>query len=308
MLLGGVLLILGFALVIWSADRFTEGAVRTAALLRLSPFYVGIIVSGLEPENLVTGLAAALAGLPLGTVVGSTIFLLTAALGVSLLVIPMEVQIPRAGAVAVVASLAAFAVALAPDGRVGRIDGAILLGLAVGLLAWLYRRSPAFLPREEDDDDDAAPSPRRTLGWLLLGVAGMLVGAELVVLGVGRLLTTAGLSETFLGMAVVGMGESVEEVARMVTPARRGHPELAWGNVVGTVVILLGVNLGIIALVVPLAADPLVLRLHAPYLVGTVLVVAAGLGLARRLGRGFGLILVGLYGLYLALNLWQELQ
>ncbi|HEV8676470.1 MAG TPA: hypothetical protein VGX21_20735 [Methylomirabilota bacterium] len=309
MLVGGLLLILGLALVIWSAERFTDGAVRTSVLLRLSPFYVGIVVSGLEPENLVTGLAAALAGLPqvaLGTVVGSTIFLLTGALGVSLLLIPMEVQIPRAGAVAMVASLAAFAAALLPGGRVGRVEGAILLGLAVGLLAWLYRRSPAFLPGEDDDDDGAALSPLRTLGWLVLGVAGMLVGAELVVRGVGRLLATAGLSETFLGMAVVGMGESVEEVARMVTPARRGHPELAWGNVVGTVVILLGVNLGIIALVAPLAADPLVLRLHAPYLIGTVLLVAAGLGLARRLGRGFGLVLVGLYGLYLALNLWHE--
>jgi cation:H+ antiporter len=308
-LVGGLLLILGLALVIWSAERFTDGAVRTSVLLRLSPFYVGIVVSGLEPENLVTGLAAALAGLPqvaLGTVVGSTIFLLTGALGVSLLLIPMEVQIPRAGAVAMVASLAAFAAALLPGGRVGRVEGAILLGLAVGLLAWLYRRSPAFLPGEDDDDDGAALSPLRTLGWLVLGVAGMLVGAELVVRGVGRLLATAGLSETFLGMAVVGMGESVEEVARMVTPARRGHPELAWGNVVGTVVILLGVNLGIIALVAPLAADPLVLRLHAPYLIGTVLLVAAGLGLARRLGRGFGLVLVGLYGLYLALNLWHE--
>jgi hypothetical protein len=59
----------------------------------------------------------------------------------------------------------------------------------------------------------------------------------------------------------------------MVPAARRGHPELAWGNVVGTVVILLGVNLGIVALVEPLVADPLVVRLHAPYLVGCLLLV-----------------------------------
>jgi len=62
----------------------------------------------------------------------------------------------------------------------------------------------------------------------------------------------------------------------MVPAARRGHPELAWGNVVGTVVILLGVNLGVVALVQPLVADPLVVRLHAPYLVGCILLVGGG--------------------------------
>jgi cation:H+ antiporter len=75
-------------------------------------------------------------------------------------------------------------------------------------------------------------------------------------------MSSLGFSETFLGMAVVGMGESLEEAARMVPAARRGHPELACGNVVGTVVILLGVNLGVVALVEPLIADPLVVRLH----------------------------------------------
>jgi Ca2+/Na+ antiporter len=78
--------------------------------------------------------------------------------------------------------------------------------------------------------------------------------------------------------------------------------------VVGTVLILLGVNFGIIALIVPLAAAPLVLGFHVPYLAGTVLLVAGALGLARRLGRRMGLGLLGLYALYLALNLWHELR
>jgi len=67
------------------------------------------------------------------------------------------------------------------------------------------------------------------------------------------------------------------------------------GNVVGTVVVLLLFNLGVIALLRPLVADPLVLRFHAPYLVACVLLVAGALLSARTLGRGFGLVLVGLY-------------
>ena len=76
----------------------------------------------------------------------------------------------------------------------------------------------------------------------------------------------------------------------------------------GTVVILLALNLGLVALIHPLTADPLVVRLHAPYLAGCVLIVAGVLLWARRLGRPMGALLLALGALYLALNLahmWQ---
>jgi cation:H+ antiporter len=63
MLIGGIAFVVGIALVLWGAERFTDGAVRMSALLAVSPFVVGTILSGLEPENLVTGLAAAVGGL-----------------------------------------------------------------------------------------------------------------------------------------------------------------------------------------------------------------------------------------------------
>ena len=64
MLLGAFVLVIGLALVVWSAARFTEGAAGTARVLAISPFYVGVVVSGLEPENLLPGLAAAHALMP----------------------------------------------------------------------------------------------------------------------------------------------------------------------------------------------------------------------------------------------------
>lgn len=221
----------------------------------------------------------------------------------------MDIRIPRAGAAAMAISLAAFLAVLVNRAQVGRFEGLLLLAIATGLLAWLYRRSPVFLARESEDEDAEEPASRaRMLGLLMVGLLGMLVGAELVVRGVRGLLDTLPISETFLGMVVIGMGESVEEVARMVTPARRGHPEIAWGNVVGTVVILLGINLGVIALAAPVAVDPRVRSLHVPYLAAVVLVVAGALGRARRLGRGMGGLLLGLYVVYLALNVWNELR
>jgi cation:H+ antiporter len=203
------------------------------------------------------------------------------------------------------ASAGAFALVIW-DGDLTRLEGAGLLGLAVGLLIGLYRASPVFLQAEPDGDDEAedAPASRmKAVGLLLAGVVTLLVGAEGVVRGVTQLISSVRVSETFLGMAVVGMGESLEEAARMVPAARRGHPELAWGNVVGTVVILLGVNLGLVALVRPLVADPLVVRLHAPYLVGCILLVGGMLLAAHDLGRRMGWLLVALYLVYVALNL-----
>jgi cation:H+ antiporter len=315
MLIGALLLVAGIALVLWGAERFTDGALRTAMRFSLSSFYVGAVVSGFEPENLVTGAAAAVDGLDqvaLGTVIGSAVFLLTAGLGVTVLLVPMEVRIPREGPLAMVLSLLLFAGALW-DGTVSRTEGVVLALTAIGLMVWLYRRSPLFQRSADKNGDPAEAEPRgsraRAIGLLIAGVAVMLVGAELMVRGVHALLGAMRLSETFLGMVVIGMGESLEETARMVVPARRGHPELAWGNVVGTVVILLALNLGLVALMHPLTADPLVIRLHAPYLAGCVLIVAGALLWARRLGRPMGVLLLALCALYLALNLahmWQE--
>jgi cation:H+ antiporter len=188
---------------------------------------------------------------------------------------------------------------------VSRVEGALLAVAALGLMFWLYRRSPVF---HRDAEDGRPASGLKITRLLLVGAAVMVVGAELLVHGARTLLTVAGLSETFLGMVVVGMGESLEEAARMTAPARRGHPELAWGNVVGTTVVLLTFNLGVLALIRPLVADPLVLRVHAPYLVACTLLVAGALLVLPRLGRGAGVVLVVLFAGYLGLNLrhmWQ---
>lgn len=309
MLIGLVLLVLGMTLVLWGAERFTEGAVGTALRFRLSTFYVGAVVSGFEPENLVTGIAAALGDLhqiALGTVIGSAVFMLTGGLGVALLLAPMEVRIPKQGGLAMIASVLLFAVLLWNDGMVSRAEGSLLVVAAGGLMAWLYRTAPVFVARGEDERPELEKRSRTAvLALLAAGVAVMLIGAELIVQGARNLLASVRLSETFLGMAVVGMGESLEETARMVTPARLGHPELAWGNVVGTVVVLLTLNLGVIALVSPVTADPLVLRFHTPYLVACTVVVAVALLSRRSLGRWMGAALVAAYGLYLGLNVSQ---
>jgi cation:H+ antiporter len=104
-------------------------------------------------------------------------------------------------------------------------------------------------------------------------------------------------------MTVVAIGESLEETARMVSPARRGRSDVALGNVVGTTIILLTLNLGLIALVRPIVIDPWVLKFHVPFLILCVLFVAALLVMAKRLGRWVGGVFIVLYLAYLVINL-----
>lgn len=113
----------------------------------------------------------------------------------------------------------------------GRGEGTLLVLVAVGVLGWLYRRSPVLLLADREAAFESGRLWRaRALARLALGMVGLLVGAELVVRGSSALISSLGISETFFGMTVVAIGESLEETARMVAPARRGHPELAWGT------------------------------------------------------------------------------
>jgi cation:H+ antiporter len=300
---------LGIGIVLWSAERLTDGVLGAAASFALSAFFVGALVSGFEPENLVTGLVANFEGLPqvaLGTVIGSALFMLLGGFGAALLIVPMNVEIPRAAIVVMLVSLLLFGLTLLNDGMVSRLEGFLLLVACGALMFRLYQRSPVLLARSADEletSKEKRSSRSRALVLIGIGSVGTIVGAELLVQGAAGIIHRFGLSETFVGMAIVGLGESLEETARMVAPARRGLYEVALGNVVGTTIILLTLNLGLIALLHPVAADPWVLKFHAPYLIACVVLVGALLLAVKRLGRWLGGLLILLYLFYLAVNL-----
>ena len=303
-----ILLVVGIGIILWSAERLTDGVLGVAASFAVSAFFVGALVSGFEPENLVTGLVANFEGLPqvaLGTVIGSAVFMLLGGFGAALLIVPMKVEIPRSAILVMMVSLLLFGLALLNDGRVSRFEGFLLLVACCALMFRLYQTSPVLLARSTDEleTNNEKPSSRsRALLLIGLGILGTIVGAELLVQGAAGVIQRFGLSETFVGMTIVGLGESLEETARMVAPARRGRYEVALGNVVGTTIILLTLNLGLIALLRPITADPWVLKFHAPYLIACVVFVGALLLVVKRLERWAGGLLIMLYLLYLAIN------
>lgn len=286
---------------LWLLVESVEGLVKAvrgwAAAAGLSGLVLAALVLGFDVESTAAGIAAALQDLPgtaLGTSVGATIFLLTAGLGIAALVAPFRVEVPplALGAAAVATALSLL---LMLDGELSRLDGAVLLIAFVPLLLCLLRsrRAGAVEP-------DPPARPARLPLRLLAALAGLLIGAELLVQGTERIVDALGVSETLFGLLVVGAAVSLEEVLLEALPAYRGFPELAVGNALGTMLFLLTASLGLIVLIHPLSVPDQVRDFHAPALAAaTALCLAL---LARGgLGRPAGTLLVAAYVAYVAL-------
>jgi cation:H+ antiporter len=139
--------------------------------------------------------------------------------------------------------------------------------------------------------------PRHLVLKVAGGLAGLLVGAELLVFGTQRIVSELGLSETVFGLLVVAAAVSFEEVVLEALPAFRGFPELSVGNALGTLVFLLTGSLGVIVLAGPIAVPASVTSYHLPALAITV-ALAGGLLARGRMGRLEGTILVAAYVAY----------
>lgn len=295
-----LLLALGaFGVGAWLLVESVEGLVKTlaswAAASGLSTFVLAALVLGLDLESTAAGVAASLAGLPgtaLGASIGSALFLVTIGLGLAALTAPFSVRTPRSLLIAAgIASVLSLVLLL--DGILSRADGAVLLA-AFAPLAAVVARS-----RGDDPPARGGEGARRLALRLLAGLAGLVVGAELLVFGTERIVGELGLSETVFGLLVVAAAVSFEEVILEMLPAHRGHPEISVGNALGTLLFLLTGSLGIIALVEPIAVPDTVRAYHAPAL-GLAVVLLGAVLLRGRLGRPEGGVLVGAYAAYVA--------
>jgi cation:H+ antiporter len=161
-----------------------------------------------------------------------------------------------------------------------------------------------FRPRSADraaaeGEGESAEKPRFLVLRVLAGLAGLVVGAELLVFGTRRVVDELGFSETVFGLLVIGAAVSFEEVVLEALPAFRGFPELSVGNALGTLVFLLTGSLGVIALVRPLDVPASVTDYHLPAL-GITALLALALLARGRLGRLEGVVLMLAYAAYAA--------
>jgi cation:H+ antiporter len=298
--------LVGLLLLIWGADRFVHGAAATARNLGVAPLLIGLTIVALAtsaPEILVS-LVAALRGesdLAVGNAIGSNIANIGLVLGVVALLRPVELKsatLRREMPALLAVSL--LTVSLFLDSHLSREDGLVLMAGLVIVMIWLTRlgiRSSATDPLQVEFDAEIPKhmTMRLALFWLLLGIATLLFGAELLVDGAVDIAKELGVTEVVIGITLVALATSIPELAVSAVSAFRGEYGLAIGNIVGSNIFNMLAVIGVAATIQPAALPPSVLSLHIFVMVAFTLVLFAmtyeyeGRGQITR-PEGFGLI------------------
>lgn len=288
-------------LVILGAEAFFDGLLATARRVGVSSFFLTVLVSGLEVENIAAGLAANLSGFPgaaAGTFLGGTTFIALGIAGVSALLVPFRVRLSRLF-LCWTALAGAPLLLLSRDRALSRIDGLILIAYFCIAMLSLHRTTGELGAGQLFDDDDVERK-RYPWAWLLGGLAAMTAGGELLGNGLQAVVSRFGIPPTLPGSTAVAALTEAEEISRIAVPARRGRPDMATANIGGTVIHFLTLNAGILAVVAPLPLDEATMRLHLTVAVAAPAVLCLVLLLRGGLARLEGLVLLALYVGYVA--------
>ena len=298
----GLTLVGGLLLLVAGGDLLVRGAVAVARRAGISPLVIGLTLVGFgtSTPELLASVQAALIGAPdiaVGNVVGSNIANVMLILGLAALLYPVPADAPGVRRDLAVTGLATLAVVgLLIWGAVTRwMGGALLAALALYTVGTLVadRRDAAMARLREGEaelKDSVAfkPDLRVGLGFTVLGLAGVMLGARFLVSAAVELASRWGVSESVIGVTVVAVGTSLPELVTALVAAARKQSDVALGNVLGSNIFnALGI-LGVTALVTPIAVpDEIAQRDTWILVVGMVALAAAVLAL-RRIPRALG--------------------
>ena len=252
-MLSFVLLIIGFALLVWGADKFVAGASAFARRLGVSPLLVGltIVAFGTSAPELAVSLTAALQGaneIAVGNVVGSNLFNLLVVAGLSAVICPlvMDRTLLRRDWPLSVGAAALLLVFIAPDLKISRIEGLILLAIFAVVLGAQIRAALKNRDALETEEDEVLMPPVMIGVNIVLGLACIIIGGQMAVNGATGIARMFGLSETLIGLTIVAIGTSLPELVTSLVAARKGQNEIAMGNVIGSnlfnILFILGVS------------------------------------------------------------------
>ncbi|MDE0703933.1 MAG: calcium/sodium antiporter [Rhodospirillaceae bacterium] len=300
----------GLALLCLGGEWLVRGAVSLADRLGVSPLIIGlsVVAAGTSAPEMFVSLVSVLENRPaiaVGNVVGSNIANILLVLGAAALIWPVAVRptVFRWDGPVLIAATAVFC-ALASTGEIGRIFGALMV---LGLLAYLvqsYRLDRKDTQVRREIEDEVAElggdrPPGRIAFLLVLGLVGVVGGAELLVHGAAGIAADAGVSETVIGVTLVAIGTSLPELATAIAAARHRHTELALGNVIGSCIFNVLAIVGIVSFVRPLAVPDEVLAFDLWVMGGVTLGFLALVRATPRPGRTIGTIMLLCYAAYI---------
>lgn len=257
MLLNIIWMIAGIALVLWGADRLTDGAVAIAERMHISQMVIGltIVAMGTSMPEFFVSFMSALKDTPdmaVGNVVGSNIFNTLLIVGCAALVTPIMIlpaTVKKDIPFAMVASVALLLMCL--DGNISRIDAVVLLGLfAVFMFITLKGAKENEQPMQQTSAKGGKPF--MSVVWIFVGLVCLVFGSNLFVDAATVIARQLGVSDAVIGLTIIAGGTSFPELATSVVSARKGQSGIAIGNVLGSNVFNILLILGITGVMSPM--------------------------------------------------------
>ncbi|MHB8810729.1 MAG: calcium/sodium antiporter [Desulfobulbaceae bacterium] len=259
-------IIFGIALLVWSADRFVEGAAVIARSFGMPALLIGMVIVGFgtsAPEMVISAISASQGnpGLALGNAYGSNITNIALILGLTALTKPIAIhsrvlrkELPI---LTIITALAAWQVR---DGSITRVDAFVLLGVFAGLMGWSIRqglRKEDALGGEIEQELVVHAMPlRRASFWLGTGLLLLIASSRLVVWGAVEIAHGFGVSDLIIGLTIVAVGTSLPELASSLAAIRKGEHDIALGNVLGSNLFNTLAVVGIAGTIRPMTVGP----------------------------------------------------
>ncbi|MBO7512262.1 MAG: calcium/sodium antiporter, partial [Fibrobacter sp.] len=245
MILAIVAVIVGLAVLVWSADKFVDGAVGIAEYCGMSTLLIGMVIVGFgtsAPELTVSAISASQGNpeLALGNAYGSNIANIALILGATALISPILMQrsVIR-GDLPILIAVSILSIVLVWDGSVVRWNGVLLLvvfALVMGYSIWreLKKAKAEASNSAEDESAGNQTSLGKSILWLVLGLALLVASSRALVWGAVEIARTLGVSDLLIGLTIVAIGTSLPELASSIAAARKGENDLALGNIIGS--------------------------------------------------------------------------
>ncbi|KAA0874143.1 calcium/sodium antiporter [Nitrincola tapanii] len=265
MLLSVIAIVVGLAVLVWSADRFVDGAAATARYAGMPPLLIGMVIIGFgtsAPELFISAISALEGnpGLALGNGYGSNIANIGLILGLTALISPIAVksdvlrrEIPLLALVTLISG------ALLLNGKISRLDATLMLLAFALVMGWsVYQGMKEHKDTLGQDMQEALESETplsrgMALFWLLLGLVLLIISSRALVWGAINIASTLGVSDLVIGLTVVAVGTSLPELAAALAAIRKGENDLALGNVIGSNLFNTLAVVGLAGLITPLS-------------------------------------------------------
>lgn len=302
-----VLLIVGIILLFLGGEGLVKGASRLARILGISPVVIGltVVAFGTSAPEFVVGLIAALQGasdVVLGNIIGSNISNIGLILGIAALISPLIIQgrlIKAEVPIMIVLSFVLYGIAWTLELKI--LQGAVLFGSLIVFVIYSYfgaKKEPKLIEEEYEEYLGTDGPVWKQILFIVLGLAGLIIGARLVVDSAIFIARAIGVSELVISITVVAIGTSLPELSTTIVAAMKKEHDIIVGNIIGSNIFNIGI-LGLISIIHPVMVDSSLLRVEFPIMIFFSIIILPIMMTGKRISRAEGTLLLLLYAAFI---------